>query len=272
MIFKYELQFALCEELGISSYFLVYRVLGLLVDLHKVYASFVRFECSTVLFPAGAVDRVTPQNDAVLAVVVRSPYDDEEEEEHKAGRNPHLRTARKPRKKMLSSMIMGSNSNSGSTMMIMMMMAVCCCCVLSVGGIAGMYFFYEPFKKWVNKLLNIDNGPLSNEELLQQFIDAGCENKWLTRVEEPIGSGNWTCPTNLPGAGGATKARDTGRNASNTTTDLKVKGYFPTVGANGKLLWNKPAEVTKDLSTVQCIRGCGVACTKCLDIAKQFHL
>jgi len=52
---------------------------------------------------------------------------------------------------------MGNNSNSGgSTMLIVLVVAVCCCCVSSMVPV-GFYFFYAPFKNWVNNLFGIGN-------------------------------------------------------------------------------------------------------------------
>ena len=44
---------------------------------------------------------------------------------------------------------------AGDQGMVMVVMALACCCMLSVGGLGGFYFFYQPFRDWMDKTLGI---------------------------------------------------------------------------------------------------------------------
>ena len=47
---------------------------------------------------------------------------------------------------------MGNSNNGDGTTMMLVLGGVCCLCIMSSAGMGGLYFFHDPFKKWVNNL------------------------------------------------------------------------------------------------------------------------
>jgi len=168
---------------------------------------------------------------------------------------------------------MGNNNNNsgGSTMIILLLgvVCVCCCCVSSLAPV-GFYFFYAPFKNWVNNLFSggdswsctlmnntavagnvtASNATAATQACYNAHVDCssqpgGCYVKNLTHPETPSKTGpgyNYDCYKNS----------DTSKKVNNDNFNDKNNGpissqsgsnYWPdTLGDAGYAcnIWRKP--------------------------------
>lgn len=68
-----------------------------------------------------------------------------------------------------------SNNNGGSMMIVLVIGGICCCCILLSAVLAGLYFFVDSVKVWVDDLFGIEN----NGTLIKQFEDKKCRGNTM---------------------------------------------------------------------------------------------
>lgn len=71
--------------------------------------------------------------------------------------------------------------NGNSSTMMILLFGGCGLCVCSICAVVGLYFFYEPFKTWVNNLFGGSDGCVRDDSISGAIkYDAGkCANKCL---------------------------------------------------------------------------------------------